>query len=67
MESVYEKGDHLNVSMTVGKQEFKNEAELKKYIAKQEKEMRKAAGNLDFEIAAKLRDEIHELEKGLLG
>jgi excinuclease ABC subunit B len=38
-----------------------------KHIEKLRKEMIKAASNLDFEIAAKLRDEIRELEQQLLG
>lgn len=38
-----------------------------KHIEKLRKEMIKAASNLDFEIAAKLRDEIRELEQQVLG
>lgn len=38
-----------------------------KHIEKLRKEMIKAASNLDFEIAAKLRDEIRDLEQQLLG
>lgn len=67
LDSVYEKGDHFDVSLKVGRQEFKSEEEARKHIKRLEKDMRKAAGNLDFEIAAKLRDEIHEIEKELLG
>lgn len=39
---------------------------LKKEIAKLNKEMRRYAENLEFERAAKLRDEIHKLEDSLL-
>lgn len=38
-----------------------------KYIESLRKQMLKAAENLDFEVAAKLRDEIREMEKHLLG
>ncbi len=41
--------------------------ELKKAIAKLEKQMYKAAMNLEFETAAKLRDELHRLENSELG
>lgn len=65
LNSVYEKGDHLEVSQNTN-QGFKNEAELRKHIAKLEKQMRKAASDLDFEEAAKLRDQIRTLEKDAL-
>ena len=39
---------------------------LKDRIAKLEKQMRKAAEDLEFEKAAKLRDEIRRLEKAEL-
>jgi len=41
--------------------------EMEKMIVNLRKDMLKAAGNLDFEKAAKLRDEIRELEELLLG
>jgi len=37
--------------------------ELEKFIKEKEKEMREAAGRLDFELATLLRDEIKELKK----
>lgn len=43
-----------------------NKAKLKVYIDKLRKDMNKAASNLDFEEAAKLRDEISELQKAEL-
>ncbi|HVH31603.1 MAG TPA: UvrB/UvrC motif-containing protein, partial [bacterium] len=39
--------------------------ELEQTIATLEREMRKASGNLEFEKAAVLRDQIAELRKGL--
>ncbi len=45
--------------------ESMSEAELKKLIEKVEKQMRKAAAELDFETAAELRDKMVELKKQL--
>jgi hypothetical protein len=39
--------------------------ELEKTIESLEREMRRAAGNLEFEKAAVLRDQINELKKGM--
>ena len=39
--------------------------ELKKLVEKVEKQMRKAAAELDFETAAELRDKMVELKKQL--
>ena len=44
-----------------------NPAKLAKYIEKRRNEMREAAGNLEFEQAAKIRDEIRKLEQIDLG
>lgn len=46
---------------------FKDSKAMQKKIKELEKQMREAAGNLEFEEAAKLRDEIHRLEKADLG
>lgn len=45
--------------------ESMSEEELRKLIAKVEKQMRKAAADLDFETAAELRDKMVELKKQL--
>ena len=42
-------------------------AELEKEIKQVKKEMLEAAGNLEFETAAKLRDKLKELEEMALG
>ncbi len=46
---------------------FENPAKLAKHIAGLKKEMLAAAANLEFEEAARLRDEIHRLEEAELG
>lgn len=43
----------------------KNDAAMKALIKQKEKEMKVAAKNLDFELAALLRDEIHKLNEKL--
>ncbi|WP_084627494.1 excinuclease ABC subunit UvrB, partial [Elstera litoralis] len=64
LSSVFERGDHLNVDTgpdhSFGK-------DLKTYMAELEKKMRDAAANLEFEEAARLRDELRRLEARDLG
>jgi len=59
--SVYEK-DHFNVA--TGADDTLNliGGNLKTHLAELEKQMRAAAGDLEFEEAARLRDEIHRLQ-----
>ncbi|MBP1591835.1 MAG: UvrB/UvrC motif-containing protein, partial [Oscillospiraceae bacterium] len=47
--------------------ESMDESELRKVIAETEKQMRKAAADLNFEVAAELRDKMVELKKYLNG
>ncbi|WP_395827454.1 excinuclease ABC subunit UvrB [Elstera sp.] len=64
LSSVFERGDHLNVDTgpdhSFGK-------DLKTYMAELEKKMRDAAANLEFEEAARLRDELRRVEARDLG
>ena len=65
--------DLISISKVIAKEEVRfekdpesmNETELKKLTAKIEKQMRKAAAELNFEAAAELRDKLKELRKHL--
>ena len=65
--------DLISISKDIAKEEMRfekdpesmTEDELKKLIAKVEKNMRKAAAELNFEAAAELRDKMIELKKAL--
>ena len=65
--------DVITISKSIAKQESAlakdpesmNEKELQKLLAATEKQMRKAAAELDFETAAELRDKMIELRKYL--
>lgn len=59
MSSVYERGDHVDFSPELLPLDPKD---LKKQIAKLAKEMKAAAIDLEFEEAARLRDELRRLE-----
>ncbi len=70
--SVYERGDHLTVPKLAGLSDaeqaaLETPAGLQKHLAKLEKQMLEAAGNLEFEEAARIRDEIRKLEQVDLG
>ena len=65
--------DTISISRQIAAEEMKfekdpesmNRNELEKLILKIEKQMRKAAADLDFESAAEYRDKLKELRKSL--
>ncbi len=66
LESVYERGDHLNpvAGAKAGDLIGNN---FQKVISDLEADMKEAAANLEFEEAARLRDEIRRMEAAELG
>ena len=66
LNSVYERGDRVNVKAG-GKQSSMAGKDLADVKADLEKQMRDAAANLEFEDAARLRDEIRRIEEKELG
>ena len=73
LSSVFERADHVEVKRQVAGLNDQQQAALespealRKYITALEKKMHEAAANLEFEEAAKCRDEIKKLEQLDLG
>ncbi len=73
MHSVFERADHVNIERTImgmgeaDQAALTNPANFQKHIKKLESDMRKAAADLEFEEAGRLRDQIRKLEAMDLG
>ena len=66
LDSVYERADHVTIRTGIKSSNLQGK-DLKTIIAEVEHQMRDAAANLEFEEAARLRDELRRLESKELG
>lgn len=67
MRSVYEKGDHVDLSAEDESGKQITPEMIQKQIKQLEEDMRSAAADLEFEEAARIRDQIRQLEAMDLG
>ena len=67
LRSDYDRADHLNISLKAGHDDFMSPDDIKKRMKELEGQMRAAATELEFEKAAKFRDEIRKLQELDLG
>jgi excinuclease ABC subunit B len=66
LDSIFERADRLQVAAELDRQSYEGR-DLEKHLKDLEKQMLKAAEDLEFETAARLRDEIKRLEGQALG
>ncbi len=67
LRSDYERADHLNIARVPGTDDYLGPDDIRKKIKELEGKMRKAASELEFEQAARYRDDIRKYEAMDLG